>query len=166
MSANDEQVGGTHYKDMAIQPWDAMRAWMSTAQFAGFLLGNVIKYAARHHEKGGVEDLRKARHYLDKLIEVHEETASECASVLRAAVDAMDWPGPDWSQAPEWATAWAIDQDGVASWFNGPMVALNPIGSATGDGYWFDGLPSAPAPLFNYPGHWRDSLRRRPTPAA
>lgn len=90
-------------------------------------------------------------------------TSPESAAILAdVPVIQGGWPGPDWSQAPEWATAWAIDQDGVASWFNGPMVALNPIGSATGDGYWFDGLPSAPAPLFNYPGHWRDSLRKRP----
>ena len=40
---------------------------MSKEEFNGFLRGNVIKYIAR--DKGGVEDLKKARHYLDKLIE-------------------------------------------------------------------------------------------------
>lgn len=70
MSANDMQVGGEHYQNKAIQPWDAMQAWMTDEQFKGFLWGNVIKYIARWQDKGGIEDLRKARHYMDKLIEV------------------------------------------------------------------------------------------------
>jgi hypothetical protein len=68
--AGNEQIGGTHYINKAVQPWDAMQAWMTPEQFAGFLMGNSIKYLARWQEKGGVEDLCKARHYLDKLIEV------------------------------------------------------------------------------------------------
>jgi hypothetical protein len=63
-------VGGSHYTERAVQPWAAMQSWMSTEAFAGFLRGNVIKYVARCDAKGGVEDLRKARHYLDKLIEL------------------------------------------------------------------------------------------------
>lgn len=70
MSARDSQVGGTHYADKPIQPWDAMKAWMTPDQFEGFLRGNAIKYLARYPDKGGVEDLRKARHYLDALIDV------------------------------------------------------------------------------------------------
>ena len=70
MSANDMQVGGEHYRNKEIQPWDAMQAWMTPDQFKGFLWGNIIKYIARWQEKGGVEDLRKARHYMDKLIEI------------------------------------------------------------------------------------------------
>lgn len=66
--ANKEQIGGSHYqKD--IQPWDYMKAVMSEYEFLGYLRGNVIKYISRYKDKGGVEDLRKARHYLDKLIE-------------------------------------------------------------------------------------------------
>jgi len=66
------QIGGDHYVTKAVQPWDAMQAWMSHEEFAGFLRGNVIKYIARYKDKGGVADLQKARHYLDKLIETHE----------------------------------------------------------------------------------------------
>lgn len=62
------QVGGEHYKSKAIQPWDAMEAWMSQDQFNGFLRGNVVKYLARCEDKDGIQDLKKARHYLDKLI--------------------------------------------------------------------------------------------------
>jgi hypothetical protein len=69
-AAGKHQVGGSHYTELAVQPWAAMQSWMSTEAFAGFLRGNVIKYVARCDAKGGVEDLRKARHYLDKLIEL------------------------------------------------------------------------------------------------
>jgi len=70
MSADDMQIGGEHYRSKTIQPWDAMQSWMTPEQFKGFLWGNVIKYISRWQDKGGVEDLLKARHYMDKLIEV------------------------------------------------------------------------------------------------
>jgi len=63
------QIGGRHYLT-SIQPWDAMESWMSEEAFKGFIWGNVIKYIARFEEKGGQQDLEKARHYLDKLIEI------------------------------------------------------------------------------------------------
>ena len=56
-----------------VQPWDAMEAWMSDEEFRGFLRGNVIKYVARCNEKGGRQDLEKAAHYLEKLLEVPRE---------------------------------------------------------------------------------------------
>lgn len=68
--ANKRQHGGGHYKTKAIQPWDFI-----VANEIGFLDGNAIKYLTRWRDKGGVEDLKKARHYIDKLIEV--ETAGE-----------------------------------------------------------------------------------------
>ena len=49
---------------------------MTREQFAGFLRGNAIKYLARCDDKGGVEDLKKARHYLDRLIELHGSATS------------------------------------------------------------------------------------------
>lgn len=66
MSANDTQVGGTHYMK-PIQPWDFI-----AANDIGFFEGNVIKYVTRWRDKAGVADLKKARHYLDKLIELEE----------------------------------------------------------------------------------------------
>lgn len=68
---NTIQVGGAHYTDKSVQPWEAMEAWMSEEQFKGFLKGNVIKYLARCDDKGGKIDLEKARHYLDKLIDMY-----------------------------------------------------------------------------------------------
>lgn len=70
-STDSMQIGGDHYKRLAVQPWAAMEAWMTPEQFEGYLLGNIIKYAAR--QKGDrLEDLKKARHYLDKLISIME----------------------------------------------------------------------------------------------
>lgn len=76
MQKNNTQVGGTHYKK-DIQPWDAMEAWMSKEAFQGFLQGNAIKYLARWKDKGGVEDLQKAQHYIQKLIESETEPKTE-----------------------------------------------------------------------------------------
>jgi hypothetical protein len=67
MTANETQVGGDHYKDKAIQPWDYI-----TGNEMAYLEGCIVKYISRHRDKGGLEDLHKARHYLDKLIEVEE----------------------------------------------------------------------------------------------
>lgn len=65
MSANEQQVGGSHYREKGEhQPWDVIEAWG-----LGFLDGNCVKYLSRWRQKGGVQDLEKARHYLDKLIE-------------------------------------------------------------------------------------------------
>ena len=59
-----KQIGGSHYKNMKIQP----------AQFINenklpFAEGNAIKYICRHKHKGEVQDLEKAKHYIDMIIE-------------------------------------------------------------------------------------------------
>jgi len=72
-TADLQQVGGSHYKNMAGQPWVAMESWMTPEQFAGFLRGNAIKYLARCDVKGGLDDIKKARHYIDKLVEVRND---------------------------------------------------------------------------------------------
>lgn len=73
MNADATQVGGSHYKDKAVQPWDYI-----VANGLGYLEGNVVKYISRYKEKNGLQDLEKARHYLDKLIEV--ERAKEVSN--------------------------------------------------------------------------------------
>lgn len=64
-SALDRQEGGQHYKSMAIQPVQYIHA-----NGLGFIEGSVVKYVSRWRAKGGVEDLKKARHFLDLLIEM------------------------------------------------------------------------------------------------
>lgn len=65
--ANAVQVGGDHYKT-EIQPWDFI-----IANDLGYLEGNIIKYVSRYKKKGGMADLLKAQHYLQKLIETTEK---------------------------------------------------------------------------------------------
>lgn len=63
--ALDAQVGGNHYKEMKIQPVEFIHA-----NGLGYFEGNVVKYVSRWKAKNGVDDLKKARHYLDLLIEL------------------------------------------------------------------------------------------------
>jgi len=70
MKANDTQVGGQHYKNMRIQPWDVIDS-LDHAQAIGFYRGNALKYIMRAGEKGPArEDYEKAKHYLEKLLEI------------------------------------------------------------------------------------------------
>lgn len=62
--ANVMQYGGTHYKQFKYETWDVILDWK-----LGYLDGNAVKYLSRWRHKGGVEDLRKAKHYIEKLIE-------------------------------------------------------------------------------------------------
>lgn len=62
------QVGGDHYSKMKIQPIDFI-----TANGIGYIEGNIIKYVCRYKSKNGVEDLKKAQHYLQMLIEQEEK---------------------------------------------------------------------------------------------
>lgn len=65
-TANDQQVDGNHYQT-EIQPWDFIEANKLT-----FIEGNIVKYVSRHRKKNGVRDLMKAKHYLEKLIEIEQ----------------------------------------------------------------------------------------------
>ena len=60
-----QQIAGTHYKDMVIQPVEYVHA-----NGLGYFEGNVIKYVSRWRKKGGLSDLEKAKHYIQLLIEL------------------------------------------------------------------------------------------------
>jgi hypothetical protein len=71
MKADQIQYGGTHYKDMGMQPWEVMECLLTKEEFIGFLKGNIIKYSMRAGVKGEAKtDYDKARHYRQKLYEV------------------------------------------------------------------------------------------------
>jgi hypothetical protein len=70
MSALEKQVGGSHYKDMAIQPIEYIHK-----NGLGFCEGNIVKYITRWKTKNGIEDLKKVIHYAELLIQM--ENASE-----------------------------------------------------------------------------------------
>jgi len=62
--ASEQQIGGNHYKDMAVQPSEFIHK-----NSLNWCEGSVIKYVCRHNSKGGKQDLLKAKHYLELLIE-------------------------------------------------------------------------------------------------
>jgi hypothetical protein len=64
-TARASQVGGDHYKDLAIQP-----AEFITKNSIDYLAGNVIKYVVRHKNKNGAQDIRKAIHYCQLILEL------------------------------------------------------------------------------------------------
>lgn len=69
--ADDVQVGGSHYKDMAVQPWAVMESILTHEEFVGFLKGNIIKYAMRQGRKDS-DDAGKLKHYQQKLRELND----------------------------------------------------------------------------------------------
>jgi len=80
MSALDKQIGGNHYKSMPIQPMEfSMANEMDACQHT------IIKYVSRFREKGGIQDLEKAKHVIDMLIEF-EAKAQAAAKALAAVV--------------------------------------------------------------------------------
>lgn len=64
-TALDEQVGGSHYKSLKIQPVE-----YAHANGMGFIEGNIVKYISRYKWKHGKEDLEKIKHCVDLLIEL------------------------------------------------------------------------------------------------
>jgi len=69
IKADDYQVGGNHYKDMGVPPWDVIEATLTQSEFIGFLKGNIIKYSMRQGIRGEV-DSQKCKHYIIKLDEM------------------------------------------------------------------------------------------------
>lgn len=68
--ASKRQVGGRHYKEMGVQPWDVVDTWPLEQQI-GYYRGSALKYLMRMGSKGakGIE-IEKAHHYTEKLLEV------------------------------------------------------------------------------------------------
>lgn len=66
-NALSTQVGGAHYKDLAIQPVQYIHL-----NGIGYMEGCAIKYLSRWRNKGGMQDLEKAKHFIDLLIELEQ----------------------------------------------------------------------------------------------
>jgi hypothetical protein len=72
MNSLSLQEGGDHYKKHKIQPIEyAMANGLDACQ------ANVVKYVTRYKDKGGIQDLKKARHYIDMLIDFYQESGEE-----------------------------------------------------------------------------------------
>lgn len=65
-SALDKQEGGQHYKNLKMQPVEFIHA-----NELGFCEGSVVKYVCRHQAKNGAQDIKKAIHYLELILELH-----------------------------------------------------------------------------------------------
>lgn len=89
--ANKRQEGGNHYITCAIQPWDFI-----VSNGLPFLEGCIIKYVARHKRKGGIEDLKKAQHFLAKLIEEEEKDMLARMAARNALIDDDDDDATEW----------------------------------------------------------------------
>lgn len=87
MAANDKQVGGDHYKKMPVEHWDlaALFNWDS-------LQSDAIGYLMRWREKGGIVDLEKALHTVQKYIEVEKlkKDGKLNITLMRAALAKME----------------------------------------------------------------------------
>jgi hypothetical protein len=72
VAANDYMIGGSHYKDMTIEPWDVADTWPVEQQIGVYRHG-ALKYIMRMGYKDtDIQELKKAIHYLEKLVEVLE----------------------------------------------------------------------------------------------
>lgn len=70
--ALEKQIGGKHYKKQGIQPWEYIEA-----NGLDFFQGNVVKYVTRYKDKSGIEDLEKAKHYIEYMIEKLKKCKSD-----------------------------------------------------------------------------------------
>jgi hypothetical protein len=73
MAANDTQEGGNHYSKFgALQHWDIVHHFK-----LDYFQGQITKYVLRWKDKGGIQDLKKAQHFLQKYIELQEAEAEQ-----------------------------------------------------------------------------------------
>jgi hypothetical protein len=72
MEAELKQVGGDHYQMSALQPWDIIKAWE-----LDYWRGNVIKYVLRAPYKNGKQDIEKAIHYLEYILQHYDEVIDD-----------------------------------------------------------------------------------------
>lgn len=75
----DTQVGGDHYRKLAIQPMEFIHA-----NNIPYIEGAVIKYLCRWRDKGGIQDLQKAVHYLQSLIALEQKRAKRVRRAAKA----------------------------------------------------------------------------------
>lgn len=73
---DDAQVGGNHYSAMNVTPWQFLESCLTPEEFRGYLKGEAIVYLARELQKGGRQDVAKAAHVLQKLLEAYPQSPS------------------------------------------------------------------------------------------
>ena len=101
MTVKDTQVGGDHYRKLAIQPWDIIEA-----HNLDFWEGNAIKYILRHKDNR-LEDLKKAQHYLDYLIEREKNKSPDAVETSESLVSEMTTDDMNFVQDEDRPSYWA-----------------------------------------------------------
>ena len=81
----ERQVGGSHYRNYAIQPIEYI-----VANGLSFLAGNVVKYVTRYKDKNGLEDINKAIHYLELIKEFEYLAKDGVSSNVEAVIQGLD----------------------------------------------------------------------------
>lgn len=124
--ANDKQVGGSHYQTGTLQHWDIVAIFG-----LDYYQGNVSKYLFRWRDKGGLEDLKKARHYLDKYIEIEtmRQNGGLVYDVLTEAlqrVEDLQAQAEQIASARAEALADAMAHEAQLQWPHRPPDALDP----------------------------------------
>lgn len=129
MGATDSVNHPNHYTSGKIEVIDIIESitnGQDLKPFEAVLVGNIIKYISRFTRKNGVEDLKKAKWYLDRLIGETEEATEELPEkprdfiVLPARglhpmqIVRLDKDGEvDWTQAPDWLTPHRVTCDNI-----------------------------------------------------
>lgn len=73
LAATNDNINPSHYQKYPLQMIENMQNSMTPDEFKGYLKGNIMKYISRYQDKNGVEDLKKAEWYLNKLIEIETD---------------------------------------------------------------------------------------------
>lgn len=102
VSANDVQHGGSHYRRVpGEQHWDRLVRLKGLPKSRAYFVGNATAYAERYEDKNGIEDLKKAAHYLTKLVELEEaHSKGECPGCRAGTCKLADEPQPDGVPVP------------------------------------------------------------------
>lgn len=108
--ATDRQEGGSHYRNYKIQPIEYI-----LANGIGFLAGNVVKYVTRYKAKNGAEDIRKAIHYLELILEFEYGATRQ-----EGPAKAID----GWTATPLFPAAAVAQCPGPYNQYNGPQPIL------------------------------------------
>ena len=93
-----DQVGGDHYKKLGeYQPWKVLPKWLTADELRGYVKGEAIVYLARERDKGGIDDIRKAKHVLELYLEtlkagLEQEPAQTRTSSNETGLISAHWP--------------------------------------------------------------------------
>jgi len=129
MGANETQVGGDHYKKQKIQHWDFV-----AANDLDYFQGQITKYVSRWKDKNGLQDLYKAKHFLDKYIEVEEAKMKEDVAKPKGeqeipgvarAMNWTPWTGDSRAPVPDDTVVEVKFRDGTISKSNRPSRWLD-----------------------------------------